>query len=157
MHFLLFLVSCLQLSVYFSHSYSGTGSTAQWISRNPYYYCDLSYSRLIRLSSPNLNYIIGLGAIVLYLNVITLVIPTTNPDFAAVLCNVSTTVCLPLSVFIINDILTDQSVADISGILSVLWHHSGQDNQDLVHIQQASCSFSNTISMLYNNKTSTHW
>ena len=46
-------------------------------------------SRLIRLSSPNLNYIIGLGAIILYLNVITLVIPTTNTDFAAVLCNVS--------------------------------------------------------------------
>ena len=44
--------------------------------------------RLIRLSSPNLNYIIGLGAIVLYLNVITFVIPTTNKDVAAVLCNV---------------------------------------------------------------------
>jgi gamma-aminobutyric acid type B receptor len=43
--------------------------------------------RLIRLSSPNLNYLIGLGAIVLYLNVITLVIPTTNADFAAILCN----------------------------------------------------------------------
>ncbi|CAI8049960.1 Gamma-aminobutyric acid type B receptor subunit 2, partial [Geodia barretti] len=43
--------------------------------------------KLIRLSSPNLNYLIGLGAIVLYLNVIVLVIPTTNPEFAAVLCN----------------------------------------------------------------------
>ena len=46
-------------------------------------------SRLIRLSSPNLNYIIGLGAFILYLNVVTLVIPATNHDFAAVLCNVS--------------------------------------------------------------------
>ncbi|CAI8020636.1 Gamma-aminobutyric acid type B receptor subunit 1 [Geodia barretti] len=45
--------------------------------------------RLIRLSSPNLNYLIGLGAIVLYLNVITLVIPTTNTHFAAVLCNIN--------------------------------------------------------------------
>jgi gamma-aminobutyric acid type B receptor len=45
--------------------------------------------RLIRLSSPNLNYLIGLGAIVLYLNVITLVIPTTNTLFAAVLCNIN--------------------------------------------------------------------
>ncbi|CAI8012114.1 Gamma-aminobutyric acid type B receptor subunit 1 [Geodia barretti] len=44
--------------------------------------------KLIRLSSPNLNYLIGLGAIVLYLNIITLVIPTTNTHFAAVLCNV---------------------------------------------------------------------
>ena len=49
----------------------------------------LVHCRLIRLSSPNLNYLIGLGAIVLYLNVIVLVIPTTNPEFAAVLCNVS--------------------------------------------------------------------
>ena len=45
--------------------------------------------RLIRLSSPNLNYIIGLGAFILYLNVVALVIPATNHDFAAVLCNVS--------------------------------------------------------------------
>ncbi|CAI8029905.1 Gamma-aminobutyric acid type B receptor subunit 2 [Geodia barretti] len=43
--------------------------------------------RLVRLSSSNLNYLIGLGAIVLYVNVITLVIPTTNADFAAILCN----------------------------------------------------------------------
>ena len=41
------------------------------------------------MSSPNLNYIIGLGAIVLYFNVIVLVIPTTDEDFSAVLCNVS--------------------------------------------------------------------
>ena len=47
------------------------------------------YHRLIRLSSPNLNYIIGLGAIILYLNVISFVIPTTNADFVSVLCNVS--------------------------------------------------------------------
>ena len=50
----------------------------------------LVHCRLIRLSSPNLNYLIGLGAIVLYLNIITLVIPTTNTHFAAVLCNVRT-------------------------------------------------------------------
>ena len=48
--------------------------------------------RLIRRSSPNLNYIIGLGAIILYLNVISFVIPTTNPDFMSVLCNVSSAV-----------------------------------------------------------------
>ena len=55
-------------------------------------YCHIPFNawfRLIRLSSPNLNYIIGLGAIILYLNVIVLVIPTKNSDFAAVLCNVS--------------------------------------------------------------------
>ena len=55
-----------------------------FISHNYYFL----FHRLIRLSSPNLNYLIGLGAIVLYLNIITLVIPTTNTHFAAVLCNV---------------------------------------------------------------------
>ena len=43
------------------------------------------------MSSSNLNYIIVLGAIILYLNVITFVIPTTDPDFVSVLCNVSAT------------------------------------------------------------------
>ncbi|CAI8039800.1 Gamma-aminobutyric acid type B receptor subunit 2 [Geodia barretti] len=45
--------------------------------------------RLIRLSSPNLNYIIGLGAIVLYINVIILVIPAKDANLAAVICNVN--------------------------------------------------------------------
>ena len=48
----------------------------------------ISY-RLIRLSSPNLNNIIGIGAVVLYVNVIALVVPTTDMQIAAVLCNVS--------------------------------------------------------------------
>ena len=45
--------------------------------------------RLIRLSSSNLNHIIVLGAIILYLNVISFVIPSTSPDYVSVLCNVS--------------------------------------------------------------------
>ncbi|CAI8035412.1 Gamma-aminobutyric acid type B receptor subunit 2 [Geodia barretti] len=45
--------------------------------------------RLIRLSSPNLNYMIGLGAIVLYINVIILVIPAKDTNLAAVICNVN--------------------------------------------------------------------
>ena len=44
--------------------------------------------RLIRLSSPKLNYIIGAGAIILYADVIFHVIPTTSPDVTVVLCNV---------------------------------------------------------------------
>ena len=44
--------------------------------------------RLIRLSSPNLNYIIGIGAIILYMNVIVFVIPTNDRQAVAVLCNV---------------------------------------------------------------------
>ena len=45
--------------------------------------------RLIRLSSPNLNYLIGVGAIVLYTDVIFAVIPTTNPDVVAVICTLT--------------------------------------------------------------------
>ena len=52
----------------------------------------LSPHRLIRLSSPNLNYIIGAGAIVLYADVILHVIPTTSPDVTTVICNVCTTI-----------------------------------------------------------------
>ena len=48
---------------------------------------------LIRLSSPNLNYIIGAGAMVLYADVILRVIPTMSPDVAVVLCNVGTRIC----------------------------------------------------------------
>lgn len=41
----------------------------------------------MKLSSPNLNYLIGAGAIVLYINIYTSVIPTTS---ISSLCNVST-------------------------------------------------------------------
>ncbi len=50
--------------------------------------CQLLY-RLIRISSPKLNYIIVAGAIVLYVVVYLSVIPTTSRDALSVLCNVS--------------------------------------------------------------------
>jgi len=46
-------------------------------------------SRLIRLTSPNLIYIIGAGAVLLYLDMCLTVVPTTDPDVVKVLCNVS--------------------------------------------------------------------
>ena len=45
--------------------------------------------RLIKLSSPKLNYIIGIGAIILYLAGIVAVIPSTDPDAVAVFCNLT--------------------------------------------------------------------
>ena len=45
--------------------------------------------RLIRLTSPKLNYIIGAGAVLLYLGIIIMVIPSTDPNIVKVLCNVS--------------------------------------------------------------------
>ena len=48
----------------------------------------ISY-RLIRLSSPNLNNIICIGAIILYLDMILLVIPSTDRTDVSVLCNLN--------------------------------------------------------------------
>ena len=45
--------------------------------------------RLIRLTSPNLNYIIGAGATLLYLDICLKVVPTVDPDVVIIMCNVS--------------------------------------------------------------------
>ena len=101
-----------------------------------FYLCHVSLYwvyRLIRLSSSNLNYLIGLGAIVLYVNVITLVIPTTNADFAAILCNVSDQQTY-LNIVILF-ICSDQSLVGISGLLFVLRDYDYQNDQGLGHFQ----------------------
>ena len=45
--------------------------------------------RLIGLSSPNLNYLIGGGAIILYVNTYFFIIPTTDPQVVVALCNLT--------------------------------------------------------------------
>ena len=52
-------------------------------------YLPLNLHRLIRLTSPNLNYLIGIGAIVLYIDVCFFVIPSTDKVTVTVFCNVS--------------------------------------------------------------------
>ena len=42
----------------------------------------------------------------------------------------------------------DQSLADVSRLFPVLWHYPGKDNQDMVHLQQASCPLCDKISKL---------
>ena len=54
--------------------------------------------RLIKLTSPNLNYAIGVGAFMLYVDVILLVVPTTNRDVISVLCNVRIASLLPCTI-----------------------------------------------------------
>ena len=46
-------------------------------------------SRLIRLGSPSLNNLIGIGAIILYVDTAFFVIPTTNLQVVTVLCNLT--------------------------------------------------------------------
>ena len=43
--------------------------------------------RLIRLGSPNLNYLIGIGAIILYVDTCLTIIPTTDQQAVTALCN----------------------------------------------------------------------
>ncbi len=49
-------------------------------------------ARLIKLTSPNLNYLTVVGAIVLYIEVYLTVVQTKSQDTVSVLCNVSLTV-----------------------------------------------------------------
>ena len=44
--------------------------------------------RLIRLSSSNLNYLIGCGAVFLYMGIYFFTIPTIDPQVVAALCTV---------------------------------------------------------------------
>ena len=46
-------------------------------------------SRLIRLGSPNLNNLIGIGAIILYVDTYFYIIPTTDPQVVTELCNLT--------------------------------------------------------------------
>ena len=41
------------------------------------------------MASTKLNYLIGIGAIILYINTFFLVIPTTSPDVVKVFCNLT--------------------------------------------------------------------
>ena len=45
--------------------------------------------RLVKLASPKVNYLIVIGAIILYLHVVSLVIPTSDPVAVTVLCNLN--------------------------------------------------------------------
>ena len=51
----------------------------------------LSFSSVVRLSSPKLNYLIGIGAILLYINIILVVVPLEEDDkeLANTLCYIT--------------------------------------------------------------------
>ena len=46
--------------------------------------------RLIKLASTKLNFLIGIGAIILYVDTFFFVIPTTNPNVVNGFCNLTT-------------------------------------------------------------------
>ncbi len=47
------------------------------------------FFRLIKLASAKLNYLIGVGAIILYLDTFFFVIPTTSPGVVTAFCNLT--------------------------------------------------------------------
>ena len=47
------------------------------------------FHRLVKLASTNLNYLIGIGAIILYLDTFFFVIPTTDPAVVRAFCNLT--------------------------------------------------------------------
>ena len=47
------------------------------------------FFRIVRLTSPNLNYLIILGTILLYTTVIFFVFPTTDATYQTIFCHVS--------------------------------------------------------------------
>ena len=52
-------------------------------------YCCLHLLSVIRLSSPYLNVLVAVGAIILYIDIIITILPTTEILTQTVLCNVS--------------------------------------------------------------------
>ena len=59
------------------------------IQKQNHYFLFLLYCRLIRLSSPKLNYFIIVGAIIMYISIIVYTIPSESELGNTVLCNVS--------------------------------------------------------------------
>ena len=53
------------------------------------YHFSQFYFRLVKLASSKLNYLIGVGAIILYVDIIVYVIPSTNPAVVSAFCNLT--------------------------------------------------------------------
>ncbi len=75
----------IKWGTYITHCPVHRGS---FIGDSSHYVCIfLCVYSLIKLSSPNLNYLIGVGAIILYLDIYLQVIPTTDPFVVELLCH----------------------------------------------------------------------
>ena len=74
--------------------------------------------RLLKLASTQLNYLIGIGAILLYINIILYVIPMHRQSP----CH--------------HHPLQHHTVADGHWLLPLLWHHLDKDGQSLPHLHK---------------------
>ena len=76
------------LCVLHSMSFSGTGSEDTIASQvqTASNYCSYLSIRLIRLSSPNLNYLLIIGMLLMYISGIAFVTPMTLPPVVSTIC-----------------------------------------------------------------------
>ena len=84
---IVFAIVCFVFVFYFREKKYVTISTASMDIAHLYFTFILC--RLIRLTSPNLNYVICCGALMLYISVFFYAIHSTTPEIAIVLCYVS--------------------------------------------------------------------
>lgn len=91
---------------------------------------------VIRLSSPNLNLLIGLGAIILYGSIIVTVLPLTGPNFRVIECNVCQIYLFsPILLIQCVTVLLADSLAYSYRVFLVLWDSACENDPCLLHLR----------------------
>ena len=127
------------VAIHFTNAKHFYGSTAyrEWLGKMMNH---CSFCRLIRLSSPKLNYIIILGATCFYVSRIFLVLPSLDPNVIVVHCNVSHTdvyYYIYLSECSLLGLTAAYSSDNLHWLLHVLWNHLSEDVPGMVHLQSS--------------------
>lgn len=102
--------------------------------------------RIIRLNSPNLNYLLILGAVLIYLTGIVFVIPTNDPGVLPALCIVSSCTefhLIELHVFSYSYIIdvcpnffyVGACLVSFCRVFLWIWNQCGKAVESLLHIQ----------------------
>ena len=88
--------------------------------------------RVVRLSSPNLNFLVGIGAIILYADIIVTVIPNADRLSRSIDCNVCKPSCQKFSIIPLCYIAG--TMVDSFRIFPVLWYCAGKNDPCLLHL-----------------------
>ena len=104
----------------------------------------LTRGRLIRLSSPKLNYMIGAGAVILYIDVCFFVIPSTDQLSSTIYCDVwLCSSCIQVNSVLESEIATQFSLYRLHHGSLPLVTHSAMGQSSL------KCSESSTSFAIY--------
>ncbi len=92
--------------------------------------------RIVKLISPNLNYVIIVGAIMVYLSVIVFVIPTKDHTQATVYCHVSPSQSIAaVDSYCTSPFPAASGVAAEHRLLLLFWDHCCQNVEGILHLQ----------------------